>query len=132
MSDAGVSMAASQKVNVSTRVLLVDDDEAICGLVSKYLQHHGHAGEVIRDGREMDRMLQSPFDVVLLDMGLPGVDGLALLDRLAREHKELAVVMMTAAVGVDNTVDAMRRGAFDYLTKPLDLQRLAFVVRNAA
>ena len=125
-------MAASPKGNVSTRVLLVDDDEAICGLVSKYLQHHGHSVEVIHDGREMDRMLQSPFDVVLLDMGLPGIDGLALLDRLSREHKDLAVVMMTAAVGVDNIVDAMRRGAFDYLTKPLDLQRLAIVVRNAA
>jgi two-component system, NtrC family, response regulator HydG len=125
-------MAISGKSSVSARVLLVDDDEAICGLVSKYLQHHGHSVEVIYDGRDMDRMLQSPFDVVLLDMGLPGIDGLALLDRLSREHKELAVVMMTAAVGVDNIVDAMRRGAFDYLTKPLDLQRLAIVVRNAA
>jgi DNA-binding NtrC family response regulator len=123
---------SSGKNSVSARVLLVDDDEAICGLVSKYLQHHGHSVEVIHDGRDMDRMLQQPFDVVLLDMGLPGIDGLALLDRLAREHKELAVVMMTAAVGVDNIVDAMRRGAFDYLTKPLDLQRLAIVVRNAA
>ncbi len=125
-------MAATAKINQAARVLLVDDDEAICGLVSKYLQHHGHAVEVIHDGRDMERILQSPFDVVLLDMGLPGIDGLALLDRLSREHKELAVVMMTAAVGVDNIVDAMRRGAFDYLTKPLDLQRLAIVVRNAA
>jgi DNA-binding NtrC family response regulator len=125
-------MAASPKVNISSRVLLVDDDEAISGLVSKYLQHHGHSVEVARDGREVERMLQSPFDVMLLDMGLPGIDGLSLLDRLKREHKELAVVMMTGAVAVDNIVDAMRRGAFDYLTKPLDLQRLAIVVRNAA
>jgi len=124
-------MAPTAK-NSAARVLLVDDDEAICGLVSKYLQHHGHSVEVIHDGREMDRMLQSPFDVILLDMGLPGIDGLALLDRVSREHKELAVVMITAAVGVDNIVDAMRRGAFDYLTKPLDLQRLAIVVRNDA
>jgi two-component system, NtrC family, response regulator HydG len=125
-------MAAMTKTSVAARVLLVDDDEAICGLVSKYLQHHGHQVDVIHDGREMDRSLQSPYDVVLLDMGLPGIDGLSLLDRLTREHKEMSVVMMTAAVGVDNIVDAMKRGAFDYLTKPLDLQRLAIVVRNAS
>ncbi len=125
-------MAAVAKSHVTARVLLIDDDDAICGLVSKYLQHHGHSVEVLHDGREMDRALHSPFDVVLLDMGLPGIDGLTLLDRITREHPEIAVVMITAAVGVDSIVDAMRRGAFDYLTKPIDLQRLAIVVRNAA
>lgn len=125
-------MAVTQKPAVSARVLLVDDDEAICGLVSKYLQHHGHSVDVLHDGRELERALHTPFDVVLLDMGLPGVDGLTLLDRLTREHAEMAVVMMTAAAGVDSVVDAMRRGAFDYLTKPIDLARLQIVVRNAA
>lgn len=125
-------MASASKSHVTARVLLIDDDDAICGLVSKYLQHHGHTVDVLHDGRELDRALHSPFDVVLLDMGLPGIDGLTILDRLAREHAEIAVVMMTAATGVDSIVDAMRRGAFDYLTKPLDLQRLAIVVRNAA
>jgi DNA-binding NtrC family response regulator len=120
------------KPAVTARVLLVDDDEAIRGLVSKYLQHHGHSVDTLSDGRDLDRALQTPFDVILLDMGLPGIDGLSLLDRITREHSEIAVVMMTAAAGVDSIVDAMRRGAFDYLTKPLDLQRLAIVVRNAA
>lgn len=123
---------AAAKSHVTARVLLIDDDDAICGLVSKYLQHHGHTVDVLHDGRELDRALGSPFDVVLLDMGLPGIDGLSILDRLSREHPEVAVVMITAATGVDSIVDAMRRGAFDYLTKPLDLQRLAIVVRNAA
>ena len=125
-------MAAAAMNAVSARVLLVDDDEAICGLVSKYLEHHGHKVVVVLDGTLVERALQAPFDVVLLDITMPNLDGLMLLDRLGREHKELAVVMMTAATGVDNIVDAMRRGAFDYLTKPLDLQRLAIVVRNAA
>jgi DNA-binding NtrC family response regulator len=123
---------AAPKSNVTARVLLIDDDEAICGLVSKYLQHHGHTVDVLHGGRELDETLGTPYDVVLLDMGLPGIDGLTILDRLAREHAEIAVVMITAATGVDSIVDAMRRGAFDYLTKPLDLQRLAIVVRNAA
>ncbi len=132
MPEITTTPTAASKSHVTARVLLIDDDDAICGLVSKYLQHHGHTVDVLNDGRELDRALHSPFDVVLLDMGLPGIDGLTLLDRLAREHGEIAVVMMTAATGVDSIVDAMRRGAFDYLTKPLDLQRLAIVVRNAA
>jgi len=123
---------AAAKSAATARILLIDDDDAICGLVSKYLQHHGHDVQTLSDGREMDRALQAPFDVILLDMGLPGIDGLTLLDRVTREHPEIAVVMMTAVTGVDSIVDAMRRGAFDYLTKPLDLQRLAIVVRNAA
>jgi DNA-binding NtrC family response regulator len=123
---------AVAKSAVSARVLLIDDDEAICGLVAKYLQHHGHSVETLHDGRELDRAMHAPFDVLLLDMTLPGIDGLTLLDRISREHPEITVVMMTAATGIDTVVDAMRRGAFDYLTKPLDLQRLAIVVRNAA
>jgi len=123
---------ANAKHTVTARVLLIDDDEAICGLVSKYLQHHGHTVDIHHHGHELDQALGTPYDVVLLDMGLPGIDGLTILDRLTREHPEIAVVMMTAATGVDSIVDAMRRGAFDYLTKPPDLQRLAIVVRNAA
>jgi len=123
---------ANAKHTTTARVLLIDDDEAICGLVSKYLQHHGHTVDIQHQGHELDQALGTPYDVVLLDMSLPGVDGLTILDRLTREHPGVAVVMMTAASGVDSIVDAMRRGAFDYLTKPLDLQRLAIVVRNAA
>ncbi len=123
---------ANAKSTVTARVLLIDDDEAICGLVSKYLQHHGHTVDVQHHGQELDQVLGTPYDLVLLDMSLVGIDGLTILDRLTREHPEIAVVMMTAATGVDSIVDAMRRGAFDYLTKPLDLQRLAIVVRNAA
>jgi DNA-binding NtrC family response regulator len=114
------------------RILLIDDDEAICGLVSKYLQHHGHTVDVHHDGTALEGALQSVYDVVLLDVSLPGSDGLTLLDRIGRERPELAVVMLTANVAAETVVDAMRRGAFDYMTKPLDMQRLRIVVRNAS
>ena len=54
---------AAPKSNVTARVLLIDDDEAICGLVSKYLQHHGHQVDVQHSGRELDEALGSPYDV---------------------------------------------------------------------
>ena len=82
------------------RILLVDDDEAICGLVTKYLQHHGHSVEVMHDGSNLEAALQNAFDVILLDVSLPGEDGFSLLDKVGKERPELAVVMMTAKVGL--------------------------------
>ncbi len=118
--------------SISARVLMIDDDEAICGLVSKYLQHHGHSIETMNDGSKLDEALQNPYDVILLDVSLPGEDGLSLLDHIVRVRPEIAVVMLTAMTAAETIVETMRRGAFDYLTKPLDMQRLQIVVRNAA
>ncbi len=123
--------AISKDSDGPSRVLLIDDDEAICGLLSKYLQHHGHTVDVMYDGINIERALSSPVDVVLLDVNLPGVDGYTLLDRIGRERPDVSVVMLTASTGVENVVESMKRGAFDYLTKPIDFQRLSIVVRNA-
>lgn len=114
-----------------SRVLVIDDDDAICTLIAKYLQHHGHTVEVMHDGRELERALAAPFDVILLDVSLPGEDGFTLLDRITRERSDISVVMLTANAQVEAVVDSMKRGAFDYLTKPIDFQRLNVVIRNA-
>ena len=106
------------------RVLVIDDDEAICGLISKYLQHLGHSVEYQPDGRELDTALSAPLDVVLLDVNLQDTDGFALLERVVRERPDISVIMLTASTEVENVVEAMRRGAFDYLSKPIDFQRL--------
>lgn len=127
-----ISNVADKVSESPARVLLVDDDEAICDLVSKYLQHHGHTVEVMHDGEKLDAALSSPFDMVLLDVNLPGLDGYELLERISRERPDLSVVMLTASIGVEAVVESMRRGAFDYLTKPIDFQRLSIVVRNAS
>jgi DNA-binding NtrC family response regulator len=121
----------AKDLDTPSRILLVDDDEAICGLVSKYLQHHGHTVQVMHDGTEMDAALTAPVDMVLLDVNLPGLDGYQLLDRVTRDRPDLSVVMLTASSGVEAVVESMRRGAFDFLTKPIDFQRLNIVVRNA-
>jgi two-component system, NtrC family, response regulator HydG len=123
--------ASAQEADTPARVLLVDDDEAICGLLQKYLQHLGHSVEVFHNGSDLERALQHPVDLVLLDANLPGIDGFQILDRISRDRPDLSVVMLTASLGVENVVDSMRRGAFDYLTKPIDFQRLSIVVRNA-
>jgi DNA-binding NtrC family response regulator len=121
----------AEATEIASRVLLIDDDVAICGLVSKYLQHHQHGVDVHHDGSRIDELLHNPYDVILLDLNLPGTDGLQLLDRVVKERSEIAVVMLTGHAAAETIVDCMRRGAFDYLTKPIDMQRLQIVVRNA-
>ncbi len=115
----------------SSQILLIDDDTAICDLVSKYLQHHGHSVDILHGHTGLDSALSKPYDAVLLDVTLPGQDGFFILDRITKERPGLAVVMLTALSGVDSVVQAMRGGAFDYLPKPLDMQRLQIAVRNA-
>lgn len=125
------SPKAAADLDPPGRVLFIDDDESICSLVSKYLQHHGFTVDTMSDGRELENALQNPLDVILLDVSLPGEDGFTLLDRVTRDRPEISVVMLTALSGVESVVESMRRGAFDYMTKPLDLRRLSIVVRNA-
>ena len=114
-----------------SRILLIDDDVAICDLISKYLQHHGHVVDVLNSPDNLEVALRQPYDAVLLDVNLQGIDGFSILDQITRDHPGLAVVMLTAVTGVDSVVSAMRQGAFDYLPKPIDMQRLQIAVRNA-
>lgn len=113
------------------RIVFIDDDSAICGLVQKYLTHKGHTVETLPDGKNLLRALAAPVDVLLLDMSLPGENGLSLLERAVRERPGLTVIMLTASSDVELVVECMKRGAFDYLTKPIDLQRLSAVLTNA-
>ena len=129
--DENGSPKAAADLDPPGRVLFIDDDDSICSLVSKYLQHHGFSVETMHDGKDFENALQNPLDVILLDVSLPGEDGFTLLDRVTRERPEISVVMLTALSGVESVVESMRRGAFDYMTKPLDLRRLSIVVRNA-
>ena len=101
-----------------SRILLIDDDVAICDLISKYLQHHGHVVDVLNSPDNLEVALRQPYDAVLLDVNLQGIDGFSILDQITRDHPGLAVVMLTAVTGVDSVVSAMRQGAFDYLPKP--------------
>lgn len=115
------------------RLVLVVDDETILGdSISVYLERHAYATAVARSGEEAVRLAEvtSP-DVAVVDIRLPGMDGLEVLRKLREESPGTEVVMMTAHASVASAVEAMRRGAFDYLTKPLDLDELLMVVEKA-
>lgn len=108
-----------------TRVLLVEDDELVGAMVRLNLAAEGHEVAWARQGREgLEQATGEPFDLVVLDIALPGLDGMGLLARLRRAGIGTPVLMLTARSEVGTKVSALDLGADDYLSKPFDVAEL--------
>ena len=114
-----------------TRVLVVDDDRSIRRSLEKFLGGLGYDVVTAADGAEALRAAGGA-DVVLLDLGLPGADGFEVLARLRAEDHPPPVIVITARDDMQSTVRAIQQGAYEYLVKPLDIDRLRLVVQRAA
>ncbi len=113
-------------------VLVVEDEKILAESISIYLERSGYATAVAHSGEDGVRMAgEASPDVAVVDIRLPGVDGLEVLKRMREVSPGTEVVMMTAHASVASAVEAMRRGAFDYLNKPLDLDELRVVLDKA-
>src|SRR4051794_10793960 len=100
-------------------ILVADDEESMRWVLSKALKKKGFNVELAHDGDEALRLIkQHSYDLALLDIKMPGISGLELLDRIREERSDLFVVIMTAEASMKNAVEAMKRGAYDYFTKP--------------
>jgi DNA-binding NtrC family response regulator len=114
-----------------TRVWLVDDDPAIRELIGFIVESAGHTVESFGSGAEVLATIGEPPDAVLLDLMMPGVDGVEVLKEFGRRHPGLPVVILTAVNDVSQAVEVMKLGAFDYLTKPVDKDRLLTTLGHA-
>jgi DNA-binding NtrC family response regulator len=113
-------------------ILVVDDEEPFRRLLKKELARKGYAVEVAPDGNEALRLLRDrSFDVILLDVVMPGVDGISLMKKLKEDSGAPAIIVLTGKATVETAVEAMKNGAFDYLTKPYKLDELVIVVDRA-
>lgn len=113
------------------RVLVVDDERAIRDTLREILEDAGYEVAVAEDGvKALEQFNQERYDVVLCDIKMPGMDGIELLDKLQAES-EVPVVMVSGHGTIETAVDALKRGAYDYIEKPLDLNRLLVSIRNA-
>jgi two-component system response regulator AtoC len=117
---------------MSPLIIVVEDEIILGDAICTYLEHHGYTTAIARSGEEGIRLAEegSP-DVALVDIRLPGLDGLSALRKLRDTSAGTEVVMMTAHASVASAVEAMKAGAFDYLTKPLDLDEVRVVVDKA-
>ena len=112
-------------------ILVVDDDASVCWALERALQKAGWSVQVAADAATARRKLKLGIDVVLTDVRMPGESGLDLLATLRAERADLPVIVMTAHGTMETAVEAVRRGAFDYLPKPLDLDRTLAALRRA-
>jgi two-component system, NtrC family, response regulator AtoC len=120
-------------MNDAVRVLVVDDEEIVRESLSGWLRKDGHDAVAAADGRAaLDALRGERWDVVLVDLKMPGMDGLQLLEEARREGAAAVFVMMTAYATVDTAVSAMKLGAYDYLVKPFDPEELSALVRRIA
>jgi two-component system response regulator PilR (NtrC family) len=113
-------------------VLVIDDEEIMREVLEVLLTSEGYDVRLAAGGGEGLELARSmPFDAAIVDVMMPAMDGLTVLDELKKVDEEIAVIMITAFASVDTAVAAMKRGAFDYITKPFKNDEVLVVLRNA-
>ena len=121
--------SASRK---AARVLVVDDEMHVRSMVGSTLERHGYEVKLASSGREALEMLgMNSFDLVLTDIVMQDINGIALLERIHSQQPNLPVVMVTAIHDISVAIDSMRRGAYDYLLKPFERDHLLTTVQRA-
>jgi DNA-binding NtrC family response regulator len=114
-------------------ILIVDDEESVRDSLFNWFIEDGYRVECAENAKKALSMLESDnFDIILADIKMPGMDGLEMLKRIKSLRKESIVIMMTAFATVDTAVQALKDGAFDYVTKPFDPDDLSHLIRNAS
>jgi two-component system, NtrC family, nitrogen regulation response regulator NtrX len=119
-------------VSIAPQILIVDDESGIRESLASILQDEGYGTEAVASGEEaLERTSSGLFDVVLLDVWLPGIDGLEALGRMQAQSRPPAVIMISGHGTIETAVRATKLGAFDFIEKPLSLEKIIVLVRNA-
>ncbi|HSG81660.1 MAG TPA: sigma-54 dependent transcriptional regulator [Gemmatimonadota bacterium] len=119
-------------VDLEAKVLVVEDDEVLRQLLNDVLTDLGHEVDAAETGEAGLRAMESDvYDVILLDINLPGMDGMDVLRLVPARQPDTQVVMMTAFGTVDTAVEAMKQGAFDYINKPFSTDELVLTIQRA-
>ncbi|WP_447976969.1 sigma-54-dependent transcriptional regulator [Candidatus Nitrospira bockiana] len=114
-------------------VLVVDDEPEMRSLVQEVLQEHGYSVEVAESGREaLKRLSEQGYGVVVTDLRMKEMQGIELLSEIKRSYPDVNVILMTAFGSVETAIEAMKQGAYDYLTKPVKNEELVLVTERAA
>ena len=115
------------------RILIVDDEVIVRDSLGAWFRQDGHEVGLASSGKEALKLV-SPgrWDIALVDIKMPGMDGLELQGRLSAADPELTIILMTAYASVESAVSAMKAGAYDYIVKPFDPDDLSMLIRRAA
>ncbi len=119
-------------VNTKISILVVDDEQVVCDLLYDELSDRGYLCTTALNGDEaLVNLAKQEFDVILLDIRLPGMSGMEVLREIWLNHNDTATIMIMAVNDVDTAVEAMKLGALDYIVKPFELDRVDASIRTA-
>lgn len=114
------------------RILIVDDESSIRRTIKDILSYEGYNVDEASDGMEgLVKVKQNKYDLVLLDIKMPKLDGIEALDKMIMIRPDLPIIMISGHGTIDTAVDAVKKGAFDFISKPPDLNRMLISIRNA-
>ncbi|MEY3450890.1 MAG: hypothetical protein RL711_715 [Bacteroidota bacterium] len=115
-----------------SKILIIDDEKSIRYTLREILEYEKYIVEEAKDGEEgLEMITNNHYDVVLCDIKMPKMDGIELLDKIALLDKEVQIIMISAHGNIETAVEATKKGAFDFIQKPIDLNRLLITLKNA-
>ncbi|MEJ2235365.1 MAG: sigma-54 dependent transcriptional regulator [Syntrophobacterales bacterium] len=113
------------------RVLVVDDEPMVCLALTNWLEEENYFAQAVEDGPQAVKAVREEnWDIVLLDLRMPGMDGMEVLKQVKEIAPQTVVIMMTAYASIPGAVQAMKEGAYDYIVKPLDVDQLTLMLKR--
>ena len=113
------------------RILIVDDEESLLKVIKKFLEKKGYQPETAKDGdKALSLIKKEEYDIVILDIRMPGKSGFEVLREIRNLNPSIFVIIMTAQNTMDNAIEAMKNGAYDYIVKPFDLDELHLLIER--
>lgn len=117
---------------IKANILLVDDEEAFLKVLSQRLETRGMKVDTSTSGEAaIEKAKAKGFDAIVLDLAMPGVDGMETLKRIKNDNPDLQIIMLTGHATVDKSVEAIKEGAVDFMEKPVDLNKLLQKIEEA-
>ncbi len=114
------------------KILVIDDEKSIRSTLQEILEYEKHEVELASSGPEgLEKFAADTFDIVLCDIKMPEMDGIEVLDRILEKPSDAQIIMISGHGNIDTAVQTIKKGAYDFIEKPLDLNRLLITIRNA-
>ncbi len=120
-------MTMERRVNI----MVVDDEEIVRSSLTNWLEEDGYSVEAVESGKKaLERLPAKSWDLMLVDLKMPGMDGLQMMEEVRKTHPEMLIIIMTAYATVDTAVKAMKQGAYDYFVKPFNPDDISLTIRK--
>ncbi len=115
-----------------SKILVIDDERSIRNTLKDILEYEKYDVDLAEDGNKgIEKFRNAEYDIILCDIKMPGIDGIEVLEKLTILNPDVPVVMISGHGNIDTAVESLKKGAYDYIEKPLDLNRLLVTIRNA-